>query len=94
MSDSKNPSWASNTGPLSRKPGFSNLYYKTYVENGHWRCEASPAGGHHWRVEPWPGPENKGTCRYCGAEREFPKSLDGAEFTEAQRGRIERFEMG
>lgn len=31
---------------------------------------------HHWLIESPAGPVSKGTCRKCGAEREFANVLD------------------
>ena len=36
---------------------------------------AEPDHGHHWLIESPNGPTSKGTCRLCGAVREFKNSV-------------------
>ena len=48
---------------------------------------------HHWAIEAPTGPVSRGTCRQCGAEREFKNYIDsapwGEESSPAQDGAVE-----
>ncbi|MEE8442222.1 MAG: hypothetical protein V3S37_00600 [Dehalococcoidia bacterium] len=35
---------------------------------------------HHWLIDAAGGPKSNGTCRTCGAKRQFKNSLDSTEW--------------
>ncbi|MEX0783630.1 MAG: hypothetical protein WD557_13380 [Dehalococcoidia bacterium] len=35
---------------------------------------------HHWRIEEANGPRSVGTCKYCGAEKQFKNWLEDSDF--------------
>jgi hypothetical protein len=35
---------------------------------------------HHWRIEEANGPQSRGICKYCGAEKVFKNWLEDSDF--------------
>ncbi|MGE5596796.1 MAG: hypothetical protein ACM3S1_12285 [Hyphomicrobiales bacterium] len=50
--------------------------------------KAQPDHFHRWRIEEPSGPVSKGTCKVCGATREFKNWLSDMDFITNEEHRI------
>ena len=43
---------------------------------------------HHWRIEEANGPQSRGICKYCGAEKVFKNWLEDSDFITNEEHRL------